>query len=88
MSALSRTDWQIVCDMAGAEARSPGCHIQIGSDDLDMVDPTAAKVRRAAKRRGWAVGVQQDSMYGARQKRLDYCPACREWAAGEAVPAR
>ncbi len=72
MSAIS--DWTVYCN-------HDGCMAQGRSDDLPPRDGTAADVRRALKRRGWAVSVPDPNWVRAHQmgsrargRRLDFCP--------------
>ncbi len=51
------------------------------TDDLSLMDGTAADVRKALKRRGWSVNVPDPNWVlvhqmgsRARGRRLDFCP--------------
>jgi hypothetical protein len=66
MSAISHTDWTILCD-------HDGCPVQLRTDVEEMRDGNASSLRRIGKRRGWAVAVPT-----GRERRADYCPDHRD----------
>lgn len=78
MSAISYTDWTILCD-------GEGCPRQLSTQDLDMGAmselATAAGVRRTLRKRGWAVSVP--NAQGSRRRR-DFCPDHKEVPRGGA----
>lgn len=68
MSAISNTDWTVICD---SDEPAPGCPSQLAGADL-MANPNATELRRILRKRGWAVSVDDGS-----GRRRDYCPCCK-----------
>jgi len=55
----------------GEEASGGGCWRSLNSDELDLMDATAADVRKRLKSQGWLVSVKSANGY---PRRFDYCP--------------
>lgn len=70
MSAFPHTGWTVICN---GETDGRPCPKSERTDTLDLMDGTAADVRRVLKRWGWAISVPNpdpDSVL----RRLDFCP--------------
>ena len=74
MSAISHTDWTVICN--GTRDDGTPCGASGRTDEIDRSDvTTAAGVRRYLKRRGWTVNVRVPRAAGERKsRRLDFCP--------------
>lgn len=72
MSAISHTDWTILCN--GTNTDGTPCVASGRTDEIDRYDVrTARDVRRILKHRGWLVNVPAKD--GTRRgQRLDFCP--------------